>query len=92
MGDGLQKSYHSVLAAGQWGEDKGPIFPGQSAAHVDEGAVPRIGPLHWGCVTATDVLEAHQQIWSDVTSKFWGYNPYRIPWCARNTATMKATE
>lgn len=52
----LQKAYHSVLAAGQRGEAEGPIFSGQSAANVDQGAVPRIRPLHWGCVTATDVL------------------------------------
>lgn len=52
----LQKAYHSVLATGQRGEAEGPIFSGQSAANVDQGAVPRIRPLHWGCVTATDVL------------------------------------
>lgn len=64
----LQKAYHSVLAAGQRGEDKGPIFPGQSAAHVDQGAVPRICPLHWGCVAASNILKTHRELWSDVTS------------------------
>lgn len=50
-------THHSVLSTGQSGEDEGAIFPGQSTAQVDQGAVARVRPLHRGRVTPTHILQ-----------------------------------